>query len=313
MKNKVLIIVIILIVVVLLVGLLVPRMTKGKSGNNTENQTEMSSSEEPDSAIQESSEPQAEDSDKEEDEKADQGSEIANEDNPSYDSSVDEESGNDASSTGNPDDNASQQGSDKQSSGKSTSDISEISFPYTISGTDLVVEQIRSYSGYFIEDGSDKDISGVAAIVLKNNGDDLEFAGIGISQGTRSLGFSAAQIPAGATVIILEQNGASFSSSDPYYSATATTRPVDAFEMSEDLVTVKDNGNNGLTVTNISDKSLSEIKIFYKNYLEDEDVFVGGIAYTITLNDLEPGEGTDVSASHYASKYSKVMEVHAEQ
>ena len=53
-----------------------------------------------------------------------------------------------------------------------------------------------------------KKVSDIAAIILKNNGDDLEFAGIGISQGNRSLGFSASQIPAGATVVIQEQKKA---------------------------------------------------------------------------------------------------------
>ena len=146
---------------------------------------------------------------------------------------------------------------------------------------------------------------------MKNNGGDLTFAGIGISQGSRSLAFSASQIPAGATVVILEQNGSSFSSSDPYYSATATTTPVDSFEMSEDLVSVEDNGNNGLTVTNISDQTLSEVKILFKNYLKDDDAYVGGITYTITLNDMEAGASTDVSASHYDSEYSKVVGVQA--
>ena len=112
-------------------------------------------------------------------------------------------------------------------------------------------------------------------------------------------------------MIVQEQNGAEYSSSDPYYSATATTRSAKKFEMSEKLVSVKDNGDNGLTVSNISDKTLSEVKIFFKNYLKDEDAYVGGITYTITMNDLKSGESMDVSASHYDSKYSKVLEVRA--
>lgn len=206
----------------------------------------------------------------------------------------------------------SQPGTQTQVSAEEFPEIPVISFPYSLSGSDLVVEQITPYDGYFIEDGSDKSISGVAAIVLTNNGGDLEFAGIGISQGTRSLAFSASQIPAGATVIILEQNGAAFSS-DPYYSATATTTPVDSFDMSKDLVTVKDNGKNALTVTNISDQTLSEVKILYKNYLPDDNVYVGGITYTITLADLEKDTSVEVSANHYDSNYSVVVEVEAKQ
>ena len=82
--------------------------------------------------------------------------------------------------------------------------------------------------------------------------------------------------------------------------------------MSEKLVSVKDNGNNGITVSNLSGKKLSNVKVFFKNYLPEEKVYVGGITYTITLKDLEPGTSMNVSASHYDSRYSKVVEVKAE-
>ncbi len=148
--------------------------------------------------------------------------------------------------------------------------------------------------------------------MLKNNGGNLKFAGIGISQGTRSLAFTGSLIPAGSTIILQEQNGAVYSM-DPYYSATATIDFADSFEMSQDLVSVKDNGKDGLVVTNISDKTLPYVKIFFKNYLLDENIYVGGISYNITLDDLEPETSTEVSASHYSSEYSVILQVIIEQ
>lgn len=200
----------------------------------------------------------------------------------------------------------------EQSSDTASNPIPTISFPYAIEGSDLVVEQIRTYSGYFLEDGSDREVSDVAVIVLTNNGADLEFAGIGISQGTRNLAFSASQIPAGATIIIQEQNGAAFDMDDPYYSATATTTPTDGFAMSREYVSVKDNGDNTFTVRNITDRTLSKVQIFFKNYLSDEDVYVGGITYSITLEDVEDGTEVDVRSDHYDSRYSTIVEVLAE-
>ena len=188
--------------------------------------------------------------------------------------------------------------------------IPTISFPYEIPGTSLTVQQLSSYSGYYIEDVSDREVNGIAAIVLTNNGGDLEFVGIGISQGARSLGFSGSQIPAGATVIIQEQTGAAFSN-DSYYSATATTTPG-AFEKSEELVKIEDNGDGTFSVINISDKTLSEVKVFFKNYLPEEDVYVGGITYNITLNDIEPETAVEVTASHYDKNYTKFVKISAE-
>ena len=327
MKKKTLIIVAILIVIALFAGLTVPMLLKEKTKTGTENDPAAVSSKETDSPAQESKEPAAKtetsagETKKEKESVKTEGTDETDKTEEGDSSGSGSSSGGSAGSQESPSDSSgnsgskdSQQAPQGQSSGEIAPDIPTISFPYTISESDLVIEQISSYDGYFIEDASDSDVSGIAAIVLSNNGsDDLEFAGIGISQGTRSLGFSASQIPAGATVIVLEQNKASFSS-DPYYSATATTTPAGKFEMSEELVTVKDNGDNSLIVTNISDKTLSDIKVFFKNYLADEDIYVGGITYTITLKeDLEAGASIGVSASHYDSKFSKVLEVQAKQ
>ena len=185
--------------------------------------------------------------------------------------------------------------------------IPTISFPYTIPGTSLVIRQISSYSGYFIEDASDREVSGIAAIVLTNNGGDLDFAGIGISQGERNLAFSGSQIPAGATVIIQEQTGAAFSN-DPYYSATATVTPA-VLDRAEEYVKTEDNGDGTFFVINISEKTLPEVKVFFKNYLPEEDVYVGGITYSITLNDLEPDTAVEVTASHYDVRYTRFVKI----
>lgn len=181
--------------------------------------------------------------------------------------------------------------------------ISTISFPYEIAGTGLIIQQVSSYSGYFIEDASDREVSGIAAIVLTNNGGDLSFVGIGISQGERSLAFTGSQIPAHSTVIIQEQSAAAYSASDPYYSATATTQPAE-FNMSEDLISVKDNSNGTFSVINLSDETFAEVKVYFKYYLPEEDVYVGGITYTVTLENVEPESEVEVTSSHYDVNYS---------
>ena len=66
-------------------------------------------------------------------------------------------------------------------------------------------------------------------------------------------------------------------------------------------------------MTNISGKTLSNVKVYFKNYMPDGDVYVGGIAYCIELNDVEPQTSTEVTASHYNSQYSVILEVKVEQ
>ena len=342
MKKKTVIIVSVIIAIVMLISIIVPLALRGKVGSNTgedaADNTEAVSVEEKNSRMEGAEEMMKESGSSAEESRADKISETSEPESetsvPEMDASGAESStenissggyesgqagsggsgGSGSSSKDTDSDFANQESQEQPSQQDQTSvvetpDIPTISFPYTISEADLVIQQISPYNGFYIEDASDKEVSGVAAIVVTNNGSDLEFAGIGISQGERSLAFSASQIPAGATVIIQEQTGASYSSSDPYYSATATTRRTELFEMSEELVKVEDSGSNILTVANISGKKLSEVKVYFKNYLSDDDVYVGGITYNITLTDVEPDTATDVSAGHYDSEYSRIVEV----
>ena len=56
------------------------------------------------------------------------------------------------------------------------------SFPYAIPGSDLVIEQINSYDGIFFEDGTDREVSNVSAIVLANKGEkalEYDYSGSG--------------------------------------------------------------------------------------------------------------------------------------
>lgn len=186
--------------------------------------------------------------------------------------------------------------------------IPTISFPYAIGGTNLVVQQISPYSGYFLEDGSDRGVDNIAAIVLTNNGEALDFAGIGIAQGENSYAFSGSQIPAHSTVIIQEQSGAVLAAGD-YHSCTATTTPSSGTQTASDRVQITDNGNNTFEVANLTDATIPEVTVYFKNYLPDEDVYVGGITYHITVNDIAPGTAVDVNSGHYASGYSVIVDI----
>lgn len=186
--------------------------------------------------------------------------------------------------------------------------IPTISFPYEITDKNLIVQQISPYSGYFLEDGSDNSVDNIAAIVLTNNGEALDFVGIGIAQGENSYAFSGSKIPGHSTVIIQEQTGSAMPDGD-FHSCTATVTDSTGMQTTSDLVLVTDNGNNTFTVSNISDKTIPEVTVYFKNYLPDEDVYVGGITYHMTLEDIEPGTGIEVNSGHYASGYSVIVDL----
>ncbi len=87
------------------------------------------------------------------------------------------------------------------------------------------------------------------------------------------------------------------------------TWPPPELEMSSDQVEVTEHGGNSLTVTNLTGASIPVVRVFYKYYLEDMDAYVGGIAYTAKVENLEAGASVQITPTHYASGSSRVVMV----
>ena len=186
--------------------------------------------------------------------------------------------------------------------------IPAITFPYKDDATGILVEQLSNYNGYYIEDGQDEPVENVAAIVVTNRGkSDLSFLGIGISQNGNSLAFSGSQIPAGATVIILEQSKKPYDG-NPCYTCTANITQKE-LELHEDQIKITPKNNDTFTVTNISGEKLSDVKVQFKNFLPGDDVYVGGITYNVTIPDFEPDTEVEVTSGHYDPRYTKFVAV----
>ena len=185
----------------------------------------------------------------------------------------------------------------------------EMSFPYKIPGTSLVITKIDSYDGVFLEDGSDRSVTDICALVLTNSGEtDVEYADITIRQGNRSLLFKVTVLRAGCTVVVQEASAAPFAEGT-YHSCTADVAEVEKLEMSQDQVRIVENTNGSITVTNLTDKTIGGIRVFYKFCLTKGSVYVGGITYTAKVENLAPGSTQTVVPTHYAYGSSEVVMV----
>ena len=92
-----------------------------------------------------------------------------------------------------------------------------------------------------------------------------------------------------------------------FVSATIVERAD--MSLSEGKVEVTDNGNNTLTIKNLTSETIPTVRVFYKYYMADEDIFVGGIAFTVRITRLNPGASITVQPSHYASPTCRVVMV----
>lgn len=182
-------------------------------------------------------------------------------------------------------------------------------FPYTIPNTGLVIERLDGYDGVYLEDGTDAEITGVTAMVLKNTlKQDIEYAGIHLYGEETTLQFTASAIPAGATVIVQEQTKTPYHNRS-YTACTADVTEPGKLEQSAQQIQITENGEQSLTVTNLTDAPIACVRVFYKFYMEEEQAYVGGITYNAKLTNLAAGSSQTISPSHYASGYSRVVMV----
>ena len=184
-----------------------------------------------------------------------------------------------------------------------------VTFPYTIPNTGLTIRSIASYDGIFLEDGSDSSVSGIYSIVLENTGSmDVEFARITLSCDGMPITFELSDLPSGATVVAQESSQTAYQDG-VYRDCTADIAEIDVLEQSTEQISVQENGDGSLTVSNLTDSLIPCVRVFYKFYMTDEDVYVGGITYTAKLTDLEAGGSQTIIPSHYSLGYSKVVMV----
>lgn len=189
----------------------------------------------------------------------------------------------------------------------------EVVFPYSVPGTTICIKEISSYDGPFLEDGTDREVVGVAALLVTNFGEkEILQAYIELNIGQMCLSFFGEHIPSGATVLLLER-GAQRCLQKNFTSCNGWQIQNQNDTRFNDVIFVEDYAMGTLIVTNRSELFLENIRIYYKTWFSEQNVLVGGIAYCIEILSLEPGQTESLYPYHYASGYSVVVSVTADQ
>ena len=172
------------------------------------------------------------------------------------------------------------------------------------------VIKIGSYDGPYIEDGSDKDVSDIMMIQVKNNGNKaVQYAEITLSGPNQDNAiFKLSTLNPGEVVTVLETNMKKYDKKDEYTEAVSSN--VVLFESK--LNTYKDKIkieplDGGLNVTNISNEDINgEIVIYFKDC--DGDMLMGGITYRGRIEGgIKTGEICQLMSSNFSKSNTKVM------
>ena len=187
--------------------------------------------------------------------------------------------------------------------------VQEGMFPYRIPDTSLVIQKVRPYDGVFIEDGSDREVAMISAIVVENAGDEyIEYAKISMECNGKPLLYELKTLEPKGVIIVQESTAAAYEEGE-YCNCSAEIATMGSLDMSEDYVEIEETNTGSIRITNISGKDIPSIRIFYKYYNNETKVLLGGITYTISVTDMKKGETREVIPSHYEKGVSRIMMV----
>lgn len=168
----------------------------------------------------------------------------------------------------------------------------------TLPSGDLTCLEISRFTGSFVEDGTDEAVTDVAAILVDNDtGRFLDLATVIYTVGNRTATFLVSGLPAGEQAWVLEKDRMTITEGDELVFKDCQTSFNDGAILTTDDLAVARQGNT-VTVENRTDKTLTNVCIYYKNKLED-GTFLGGITYLMSFDSLEPGASAQNSARHF--------------
>lgn len=180
-----------------------------------------------------------------------------------------------------------------------------VTLPCDVQDTQMVAQLIACYEGPFREDGSDEEVAGVAALLVENTGGTMISEGaVILDWGAERLVFELYALPAGGKVLVLEKDQKSYSGQQltGCYGWERREYPENMGQVS-----VTDAGEGCMLVTNHTDGRVAAIRIRYKSYYAEADMYIGGICYETVVEDLDPGEQRMISPYHYLCGSSRVV------
>lgn len=178
-----------------------------------------------------------------------------------------------------------------------------------LSDSNLIIEKVGSYTGNYLEDGSDETIEKVAAIIISNTSDKMLQVGditFKVSDKENAT-FRVTNLLPHTSALVLESNKRKYSDKDDYSYGTVVNAYLDAPDLLEDkFEVIKENGN--LKLKNKTDKTYKKVYVYYK-YVQSGGAFMGGITYRVPFENIEGKKTVTSVANHFSANTSVIVDV----
>ena len=176
-------------------------------------------------------------------------------------------------------------------------------------GNGLVITDVGSYTGAFVEDGTDEQVSDVLMIEVYNYGvAPVQYAEISLATGNETANFTLSTLPVGETMRVLEKTRMAFDENAEYTQAAAQNVAQFQKPMSlcQDKIQIQ-SLDGAMNIVNISGQDITgEVIVYYKNIADG--MLQGGITYRVRFAEgMKKDEVRQIMTNHYSSSGSRVM------
>ena len=186
-----------------------------------------------------------------------------------------------------------------------------LEFPVTLSGGTLVAEELISFQGQYWEDGSGEQVENVAGLMISNPTNRMvEFASFAVEQAGQRLYFFVYCLPPQSRCMVLEYNK---KSCDPKLVTACQELCVrwDQQELSREQVDYVGLGPL-LTVINRDARELKHVTLWYKQYVQEEEYYLGGGVHSAHVFFLQPEERRFITPEHYDAEHARIVGIELE-
>ena len=185
-------------------------------------------------------------------------------------------------------------------------EISRNGLPCPIPDSPLIAQAIALYEGPFWEDGGECETVCTGLLVTNTSDTMIEYAKITLAQNGQTLSFEITYFPPGSDLLVLEKDQTPFSEA-PVERLCCPRLSYFEGSLRSPQVYVSPYGACSMVATNLTDRPLETVNIFYKHYFTEENLYIGGITYQAILNCLQPGESRSTTAYHFLSDQGKIL------
>lgn len=180
--------------------------------------------------------------------------------------------------------------------------------PMQVPGTTLAIHNLVRYEGGYLEDRSDIHVTDIAAILLENTGSaGIECARVILHWEDGDYVFDVTMLPPGMRVIVLEKDGQTYRQ-HPWTGCSGVQKTGDG-DWSAFPVQIAVLDDTKLQLQNTTDMPIRRLQIYYKNYLPDDRILLGGVAYCYLVDQIPAGQSVTVEPYRFAWGYSKIVQI----